>query len=1021
MWNQELKQIKSLGSKTERPGSLAGLSEARKKHLSQFFTPTKVANFCWYVMNYITNKPVQPLILFDNSIGTGSMVWNANKEEHRIIGFDVHGESVDALCEALSKAEFKYTVEKGRMENCKIDGSVHCALLNPPFSLSLQSPALDKSLPCTTYGKYGPNTSAISHKYALEQALSVAHVTIAVLPKGFVDEIIEAQAYPLKAIYHLPKDAFIEQAVIWPMAVCVFSGDAFDHDFINHTLDSHYFPMSLPIIEPWPLIKSKPRLINKTIRSHEKTINLSYTGDNRVRVSHNGRNIKLHYNCGLMMAKVENHLMKSKAVASENQRLPSYVRFSGQGCLDIEIHLSQQNSLESLNVNLFDKITACGGKLDVAPGLIGYIKNKSKELERINEPFRLSILSDGVGVAGGLDAVANRDILVDPSSMLSPIIEKGSKVELKGINGGYFYIENEKEYLIDEDVLNEAFDIDRDEKKWIVKHEGKSAAFPELAQMWRTRMKKLKIHEWLSRDYQQDDLIETMINPAGSVCAWQMGLGKTFFGTACVMLSGVKHGLFVLKPSLIGEFLRQIKEDLAGYVSMNDVLVIDSPKDLRNLKQYNFISTRFLSSLVDEKQSKVQTYAHKLRRKIGLLICDEGHFLSNFNTAQTRSIVRLAARKTIVMSGTIIANYPRNIHPVLNILGGDGTATQPWGYHRGKLDASFIHSMNRAKTGPKAFKDEFVTMEWCTYEFENEGMQKGAKREIPRIKNVAGYRNMVSGYVKRRVLQEPDVARYIKLPKYTIRNEFLDWDIDHLAFYLKVAKDFAHVWRKAHNDKKALASLLPRIQAVVKAANAPFMGVDGIGSYHPITPKERRTVELVKNWCDDGHKSIIFVYNPAMAERLSDQLNSAGISSYVLHGGKSIPLRNRMIESYKKDDVPTLIATIGTLSEGQNLEVASKVGLYSRSWSAKTEEQCYSRILRPLQLKEAEIVKLHYKGGICEYQKQMVDHKADSASVGIDYATPECEDEFLHMERIFGEFVEALPELEREYINEMAA
>lgn len=1020
MWYQNLTKIKSLGSQAKRPGSLAGLSEARKQHLSQFFTAPQVVEFMWYVLNHMTGKLSQPLFLFDNSIGTGSLMWPANPDDHRIIGYDVHGESVDALCEALSKNNFMYEVDKCSLQNSSIDGRVHCGIINPPFSLHLESPALNADYVCTTYGKYGPNTSAISHKYALEQSLDVAHATIAVLPMGFVDEIVENKIHPLKAVYRLPKDAFIEQGVVWPMAVCVFSGDVFDEEFINQKIGDDYIPMSLPVIEPWPLIKTRPRIVNVSVRSSEKTIPLPYTGNNKVRITHNGRDLKLHYSCGLMMAKVENHLMVSKAKASKKQRLPSYVRFSGQGCLDLEVHLSQIDPVESINVNLFDKIIECGAELEVEPGLMSYFRNKIKKLERINEPFRLSIFSDGVGVADGLDVVANKDVLVDPTSMLSPVIEKGSKVTLKGLHGGFYYTEDGNEYLIDEDVLNDAFDMNRGEKRWIVKHEGKGAAFPEQAKMWRTRMQKLKIHEWLTRDYQQEDLIETMINPTGSVCAWTMGTGKSRYGAALVQLSGVKHGLFVLKPSLIGEFIRQIKEDLAGYISMDEVLVIKKAKDLQNLKKYNFISTRLLSSLVDKKQSKVQTYAHKLRRRIGLMICDEGHFISNLNTAQTRAIMQVSARKTIVMSGTIIANYPRNIHPVLQVTAGDGTAAQPWGYYRARLMPSFIESMNTAQTGPKAFMDEYVTLEWVTHEFAD-GMVTGAKREIPRIKNVAGYRNMVAGFVKRRMLEEPDVAKYIKLPNYKKRDEFLDWDIDHLAFYLKVARRFADVWRQAHNDKKSIASLLPRIQAVVKAANAPFMGVDGIGSYHAITPKERRTVELVKDWSQNNHKSIVFVYNPDMADRLASHLEKADISSYVLHGGKSITSRNRMIESYKKDDVPVLIATVGTLSEGHNLEVASKVLMYSRSWSAKTEAQCYSRVLRPLQQKEVEIVFLHTRGAIDEYQLQMVSHKADSASVGIDYASPECDDEFLHMERIFGDFVEGLSELERDYINEMAA
>ena len=43
------------------------------------------------------------------------------------------------------------------------------ALINPPFSLHLEAPPLVAG-PATHYGRFGPDTSALSHAYALQGA-----------------------------------------------------------------------------------------------------------------------------------------------------------------------------------------------------------------------------------------------------------------------------------------------------------------------------------------------------------------------------------------------------------------------------------------------------------------------------------------------------------------------------------------------------------------------------------------------------------------------------------------------------------------------------------------------------------------------------------------------------------------------------------------------------------------------------------------------------------------------------------
>src|SRR5690606_32770694 len=105
-----------------------------------------------------------------------------------------------------------------------------------------------------------------------------------------------------------------------------------------------------------------------------------------------------------------------------------------------------------------------------------------------------------------------------------------------------------------------------------------------------------------------------------------------------------------------------------------------------------------------------------------------------------------------------------------------------------------------------------------------------AKREVPKINGafLGQFRAWLSPIVKRRVQQEPAVARYVKFPVPTLHEPIsLDWDFEHLLLYIKAVEDFAQWYRdyaEAQNaDGKALnlTIILARLEACFKAANVP--------------------------------------------------------------------------------------------------------------------------------------------------------------------------------------------------------
>jgi hypothetical protein len=1025
-WYENLTNIKSLGSQAERPGSLGNLHKVRKKTLSQFFTTNDIQRLCWDIIESSEGYAQRSKIsLMDNSCAVGSLFWLADPQKHHLFGCDIHGESVDALCDALSAADFDYDIINSGMENISFSKDrFDFSLINPPFSLSLESPHL-KNLGCNHYGEYGPNSSALSHEYALAQAKSVSNIVIAVLPTNFANKL-ELTDKNLRAIYDLPVNAFSEQGALVKTSVCVFN--RFTDGMIREKVNADFKVSNYPVLKLSEYMGSCS--ISKRGLSFSKPIiTMPVTGDKSVRVAHNGRKIILGFKCGLMQAKVLNAVyVKSAKSCDDKMKLAKHVKYVGQGRLDCELHLMQTDPVMSIYQNLVNIISSTGAVVTVDDGLINYIKKRARKMARIVEPMRHIVYVDENTISESKYR-AKVDVLIEEDSFISPVINKGEFIDVVERQGIFYCSCEGAEYKLSEKYIYDNFEMVQKGEggKWIAKYEGKSAAFPELHHEINARAKKLLLQKWLWK-FQLDDICELTLSPVGSILGAQMGLGKTRQILASILLANVKHGLIVVMSKLVFEFIRQIKEDLSDYIDINDVNVIDSLETVNNLKKINIVSYSRLSCLPDRTKPN-KTYANHLRRRCGLVLADEAHLLSNTSTLQSRAVRQLSAKKLILMTGTPIPNQARNILPLLIACAGDGCSHMPWGLH-GHLMPHHVNNMNDSFSSNKEFMDMFVTMKWVTNMF-SDTMDEGAKREIPQIRNVGEYRQLLAPFMKRRVTSEPDCVKHVDLPKPEVINTYLSWDDEHLEHYLKVCTEFKHVWMERMKKVKdgevtSMHSILPRINAVLAACNKPFVlnkdsGV--IGIHTEPTSKDRYCVDSLIKRVGDGEKCILFADSPDTINRLHDMLALRGFKSLVYTGAITAPKRAQLLnDEYKNGNIDILLATKKCLAEGENVEVASYACFYGRDWLNKNEAQCYSRLLRPGQLKKVTIEYVMLEGSIDIYQEQMVAFKREVANEGLDFGDPLLSDtEFLHMDTIIYQFVRDLEDMNQFVSNKNKA
>jgi len=1033
-WYAPLQDRLSLGSITPKATRLGDLAARRQAHLSQFFTPAPLAAFMWRCVAPALNAASSEgrvVSLLDNSIGSGRLVRYATPGLHTIAGLDVDAACVNSLGEVLSDAGFEHDLLVAGMQEVNPRGFDLC-LLNPPFSLTLQSPTLLPLAPTTT-GRFGANTAALSHEYALAQALEAAHLVVAVMPRSWVDRLDRAPwaTERLVHVFHAPAGTFRSEGTEVDVSVLVYGDMPSPGYGITMLADLDVSPQ-LPVSLPPTSASAGPKPLRRIgVEASEPTIVLPVTGDRRVRVVRHRHELRLKFACGLVQARVANALLRRDVMqdGTDRHRYPVGIRYAGQGQLDLEVLASQDDPTHALKKTLA-QITAAGGEPVVDPGLWPYFRRLVRRRAVESTPLSHTVFLPnaaaahrGTTLAATFTARARTKHVMNPKVWGSPVVQAGSAwtfTRAPQAEGERYTTRSPhgEEYSVTRDELLARFEVTLPEattagEGWREIAAGRIAAFPSLAAAVRVRAERAGLPGVLSWDFQRTDVLEAAMT-RGSVIAGEMGTGKTREGIALAMLGG-RHNLIVVEAHIVGEWedeLRRLGVPAEAWQS------IQSPEDAAALRHINLITFDRLRRPLYGMQGR-RTYARLLRGRINTLIVDEAHCLANTASLQVQALYLLSAKRRYLLTGTPIGNYPRDLLPLAQFTLGQGTAAQPYGRFRPYIEPRLSLSCDFAKRGSDAFRESFVVTEWTTHDFELSDMQKGAKREVPKLANLTAFREFAGRVVKRRVLAEPAVAKHVRIPPPTREVVTVPWNPRHLAFYLDVADSFAQWFREAKRQagltgkQVNLMALLAQINAVVLANNCPQKGVGHRAPFQGLTAKDEAVLERIQEHVDDGRQTICYAANPLTLEIYAKHLRADDIGCTVIHGGIAPRLRHqRLNEGFKTGATQVLLATLGVAETGLNIPQAQAIVFNARSWSPRVENQAEARALRPQQTRNVIITRFQHEGSIDEYQATMVAMKADAARAGLDWGTPEHQGTpWLHWAHILGEFLEGLGKL----------
>lgn len=1035
-WQSELDRIASRGSTAQRPGGLAGLAAARREHHGQFFTPPALADYLWRYVEAVQfvdyrDRPTDPgvISLFDSSCGTGRLFRNACPERHTLYGCDIDADAISALSAAANAAGFNSTFLNAGMERIRLPQATF-GLLNPPFGINLQSPFLIPAEGVTAYGRYGANTSALSQAYALLQAISACEVSFAILPDSFAGALhgLPRIAPHVHAIIRLPPGLFRAEST--EVRVCLVVMTRLEADPGYAPLVAEVSDLSGPLVDldlrmtvSW---RSKPPKLCE-LDTGQPAITIPVTGDRTVRMVRSGRRVELKFACGLVQAKVLNSLLRERIVQERGApRLPKGVVHTGQGALELESLLFVDRIGSGL-ATLQAAIRTAGGDPKLCDSLAGYYRRRIRSEALRRTPLRRWANVDGapdltsLEVGRTFDAIATTSHALDPSVWGGAVFRKGATYSVQALvddAGLRTYrvtavADETRDYSLEEFCRRFRAEL-APEKGWRLVHAGRRDAFPELARQRATQAERLGLHPLLAWDdsgeacYQFEDVVELSMSPRG-VLGWDMALGKGRAAIALALMGG-RRNLIVVEAHLVPELIEEI-----GKMGLprDAWQAIETPSQLADLRRINIISYARLRRRV--AASKRDTYARRLRRRLHTVVADEADLLANDASQQSRALWMLSPKRRYALSGTAIGNYCRNALPLLHWAAGDGTAHQMYGEHAPYVQASNVKSMEYARRGAEVFRERHVTLEWAVREFEDD-LKTGAKREVPRLKNVEAFRDWLAPHLLRRVLGEPEIERWVRVPVPTRNVHTIEWDTDHLRKYLRTAWEFSRWYeqhlREAREGKRNvnLISLLAKISEVMLASNAPTMLKMPGCAHGATTAKQRWCMEMLRKFHGEGRKTIIFGTNPEPLRRMAELLEHEGIRSVLYTGGTGIKKRTEQLNrEFRHGDASAAFITFGAGRTGLNLPQGSRIILYNRAWAPKIEEQAIRRAVRPQQTEQVECHYGHLRGGIDEYMAQLVGMKRDAIDAGVDFGDQEiASSELIHLDTILLRFCKEL-------------
>lgn len=931
IWDRNFifENYKPLGETIDKTG--LNQHEKRLANYQQFFTPYPAVRFITRALNL---DQVENAIVLDNSCGMGRMFRYLHPST-RIVGIELE--------------ENAYRVAKALFPNANIihdnlinhvlpNRSVDASLINPPFSIRLEK--RDSGLYNAQWGVLGPRSSVESHIAALEIAIRASRFYVAaVLPTTFFknettrtfEKWIKERAKEVLRI-DLPADA--HAGANWPTTLVIYDTQPYHY---SSEETPHWTVNTLAELEDLLVRWRSTDYYNRFVRELNDEINRYSLPDL--------------------------HLQPQPPVEIPPMVTPKLPLTASNS--KVNICVNPTNS--QLHLKTYDLLTAL--KVQEYKDDFGKRYNNASKTWvsewwiKARRPEAFYNLPEVKEIEKKLQLTCNE---VQLDSQIAHLTRK--------------HIRWLKQQLTPFEQW-----IQKEDGTWELKFkdEGVCAKYPQLYKQQAKELERImQEHPYLTLwDWQKHDIIRLSMKQH-AIMAWDMGLGKTRAIIASALLARCKHNLIITESKLIGQFAGELKQFGC------DFKIINKYSDTKRLKQFNLIAY----SKIWRKATRGKTFAKALKKQCQFIALDEAHNIKANDSKRALACRSMHPKHWLLASGTPIANYPRNIFSLLVCAFGDGTELFPYGYY-----TPYIGGIYDCTSGTRQFREDFVTISaYISHQFEHT-LDKGKRmREFPIIKDIDKWHRMLAPMMIRRCRDEPEVMQAVKIPEPEIKEVWIKPCDEHIRYYKLWLDEFAEWFMEqmkaeieGHKfDTIALLVQIGKLQFVSTVPQSAKIKSDSRIEYNwngNLTTKQQRIIELATQHIHQGQKVIVYSERPELQNLLAKEFRKRGIKALVFTGEQSISKRDEILQDFRVNGMPLLLATTTVGGVGLNLPEARVIIFADQNWSPKIEEQAIARVCRPQQQNKPLVYKLYNSGFIDEYIKQMQDAKRDGIDEGIDW------------------------------------
>ena len=331
------------------------------------------------------------------------------------------------------------------------------------------------------------------------------------------------------------------------------------------------------------------------------------------------------------------------------------------------------------------------------------------------------------------------------------------------------------------------------------------------------------------------------------------------------------------------------------------------------------------------KLARAKYLENAKKTKWDMVICDEAHYLKNWEAKRTRNIILgvLGNVKRVVLStATPFVRSAADLHPLYSIC-------EPGRW--GKIGA---FQERYCKKKPNHFK------RWKKFDYY------GARSETVGELKLASLRFMIS-YKKSDVLRQLPNKIETDL-EFEVPGKF-HTDNMELEEYIDV-------------DTGKMKGGLTRILS----KEAGLLGVE--------------KVKVAKEWIDNLDKKepfVIFCKHLEVQRLLVEAVKDLGLSFAKISGATSNPERDSIVVKFQAGEINCLVATMGSCGVGINLTAASKALFVELPWSYAELKQCEDRLHRIGQKNCVHIFRLIAKETIDEIVCGVLNRKIEGEELSI--------------------------------------